>query len=207
MKAIRGLYRIILCLTMPLLTLLLILTLFSVSSTYGYEVSSSSNSSTITVTVLATISFLSPLLSGSDMGLTYITTGEADNVSYDIATGVNFDMVIKDTEMSFTPMNISFDTLMLIGVATVIIGAFLSICTHKKVGSIFASVFLLAGSIVIFSEGKAFDAFSCVLASSDSSKAPLLNVSVPYISTGIVLIAMSLISLFNSVLLLSKKGS
>ncbi len=207
MKAIRGIYRFILCVAMPLLTLLFIATIFSISSTYGYEVSSTSNSSSITITVLATLSFLSPLLSGSDFGLTYITTGEADNVTYDASSGVSFDMVIKDTEMKFTPMTFSLNTLMLIGVVVVLIGAFLAICTHKKVGSFFASFFLLAGAIVIFSQGKAFDAFSFVLASSDASKEPLVNVSLSYISTGIVLIAMTVISLLNSLLLLSKKGS
>ncbi len=205
MKAIRGIYRVIISILMPLLLIAFIVTLFSFTCAYAYDTSAVSSASRVTITVEGTLSFISPLLKGSDLSLTYITTGEVSNVRLDSSGGVAYDMAITGSDLNFNPMSFALNMYALIGAVAVFIGVIMLLSTRKFFGSFLSTLLLIGGSAIIFIQGDAFSPFHFVIASSSSSSTPLINVSVPYLSTGILLIAMSLLSLLNSLLLVFKK--
>ncbi len=206
MILLRMIWRIVYCVIAPVLLLAFAVTLLSLHVDYGFVTDASTSGIYMNLVATGSVNFLSPLLRGSDLSFTETVTGKLSDVSYDIATGVQFDFETVETQSKFTNFTFNCEIIPLIGALLVLVGSFFLISGYgSKIVTLIGAVFTIAGSIFLFSQQGCFDPFGFVIASTDETKEALANVSVPWLSTGIVLILQDILGLVDAFFVLTKK--
>lgn len=206
MALLRTIWRIAYCIVAPILILAFAVTLLSLHVDYGYTTSATTSGQSMTFVATGVINFLSPLLRGSNFTLTETVNGEIENATYDLVNGVQFTFKTVDTKSEFTNFTFSYETIALIGALLVLVGSFFLLSGYgSKIVTLIGAVFTIAGSIFLFSQQGCFDPFGIVIANTDETKEALANVSVPWLSTGIILILQDILGLADAFFVLTKK--
>lgn len=207
MRFLRALWRVIYSIITPVVLIAFVLTMFSIQVSYTYGADSAVNGNMMTFTLNGALSFVSPLLSGSNFGFTGEMTGEITNVQLDVATGsLTYDLSTTSFTPTFTPMEWSYELLPLIAALLVVVGIFILLVGYgSKIITTLGTLALIGGSVLLFAQKGCFDAFSFVISNSGSGSEPLLNKSISWLSMGIVLIAADLLALLNFLFVITKR--
>lgn len=207
MRFLRALWRVVYSIITPVILIAFVLTIFSIQVSYTYGADSAVNGNTMTFTLNGALSFVSPLLSGSNFGFTGEMTGKITNVQLDVATGsLTYDLSTTSFTPTFTPMEWSYELLPLIAALLVVVGIFILLVGYgSKIITTLGTLALIGGSVLLFAQKGCFDAFSFVIANSGSGSEPLLNKSISWLSMGIVLIVADLLALINFLFVITKR--
>ncbi len=206
MALIRTIWRIAYCIVAPVLLLAFVVTLLSLNVSYGYTTSATTSGQYLTFVATGSVDFLSPLLRGSNLSFTETIIGQVKDVTFDVTNGTQFAFDTVEMKNEFTNFTFSYEVIPLIGALCVFVGSFFLLSGYgSKIVTLLGAILTIGGSIFLFSQAGCFSPFGFVIANTDETKEALTNVSLPWLSAGIILILQDILGLADAFFVLTKK--
>lgn len=206
MKLLRGLWRIIYSVVIPIALIVLVMTLFSIAGTYGVKTTVESGEGVINASVSGSLDLTSLLFKGSVIGFTLNTKVSVDNVTYNSKGDPSFVFGQSSEDFQFNGFDMTYNYLCLVAMLIILIGIFITLIAHNsKTLTLIGTIALIVASIIILTREGVFDPFRFVIQSSNDETKFLTNVSFSTLSTGLTLLVIDGCSLLNLLFVMTKR--
>ncbi len=206
MKLLRGLWRIIYSVVIPIVLIILVMTLFSITGTYGVKTTVESGEGVINASVSGSLDLTSLLFKGSVIGFTLNTKVNVDNVTYDSKGDPTFVFGQSSENFQFNGFDMTYNYLCLVAILIILIGIFITLIAYNsKTLTLIGTIALIVASIIILTRDGVFDPFRFVIQSSNDETKFLTNVSFSTLSTGLALLVIDGCSLLNLLFVMTKR--
>ena len=207
----RTIYRLLYSFLGSLLLLVFVITLFSLTAEYSTATVSETIDDTTTTTVTFALSVSGFFYGVSNFNVIQVirVVTDTSGATYDPITGTvsGVTMDYQKDDPIFVAPEVSLHKIIAIAMILLVIGMMLCLMGKKsKVGSLLGLIALIAGTIMYFVTMKdlSFQGFHFNIVNTEDSSS-LVNFSLSWLSTGIVLIIMDALSFLNALLTLTQK--